>query len=194
MSWFSPSFSGALVNANALTLMLESFAGKSDSVTAFKLTLPDPCVFLLKSFAFFIAPDGITGFGIVLAEHCNLVSYSFILRIDWLKHFLKDHAMTCGVNGLKSFICLWCNTSIGTIGKERFHHTLLFMTKQRCSSAATSRLHQKLGIIDTSVATPDILTRHRIWCSQTYFWCLGDKSDVDWVVFHISSHFRTKIS
>jgi len=33
------------------------------------------------------------------------------------------------------------------------------MTKQRCSSvAATSRQHQKFGIIDTSVATSDILT------------------------------------
>jgi len=32
--------------------------------------------------------------------------------------------------------------------------TLPFMTKQRCSSAAaTSRLHQKFGVIDTSVAT-----------------------------------------
>ena len=43
MSWFSPSYSGALVNATALTLLLESFARKSDS--AFQLTLLDPCVF-----------------------------------------------------------------------------------------------------------------------------------------------------
>jgi len=35
MSWFSPSFSGALVNATALMLLLESFARKSDSVAAF---------------------------------------------------------------------------------------------------------------------------------------------------------------
>jgi len=35
MSWFSPSFSGALVNASALMLLLESFARKSDSVTAY---------------------------------------------------------------------------------------------------------------------------------------------------------------
>ena len=33
----------------------------------------------------------------------------------------------------------------------RFHHTLPFMTKQRCRSAA-ARLAQKFGIIDTSVA------------------------------------------
>jgi len=38
--------------------------------------------------------------------------------------------------------------------KARFHYTLPFMTKQRCSSAAaTSRLHQKFGVIDASVAT-----------------------------------------
>jgi len=45
--------------------------------------------------------------------------------------------------------------------KVRFHHRLGFMTKQRCGlAAATSRLQQKLGTIesDTSVATSDILT------------------------------------
>jgi len=31
----------------------------------------NPC---LRSFALFIAPDGIAGFGIVLVRHCNLVS------------------------------------------------------------------------------------------------------------------------
>ena len=35
VSWFSTSFSGALVNAIDLTLLLESFAEKSDSVAAF---------------------------------------------------------------------------------------------------------------------------------------------------------------
>jgi len=35
MSWFSPSFSGPLVNATALTLLLESFPRKSDSFAAF---------------------------------------------------------------------------------------------------------------------------------------------------------------
>jgi len=35
MSWFSPSFSDALVNPSALTLLLESFARKSDSVAGF---------------------------------------------------------------------------------------------------------------------------------------------------------------
>jgi len=83
----------------------------------------------------------------------------------------------------------------------RFHHTLRFMTKQRCSSvAATSRQHQKFGIIDTSVATSDFLTN---MTSDVMF---SDKflmSDVLWTnlmvtgflfFFHISSNFRTKIS
>ena len=127
--------------------------------------------------------DGITGFGIALAKHYNRVFCSFILRIDWLKPFLTDHAITCGVNGVNIFICLWCNTAILTIGtKVRFHHTLPFITKQR-SVAATSRLHQKSGIIDSSVATSNILTWHQMWCSQLNFWCLVDKSDVGWVVF-----------
>jgi len=41
---FTP-FSGALVNATALTLLLESFAEKKLSVAAFQLTLPDSCAF-----------------------------------------------------------------------------------------------------------------------------------------------------
>jgi len=105
----------------------------------------------------------ITGFGIVQSKHYNLVFCSFVLRIDWLKPFLTDHAITCGINGLNRFMCLWCNTTITTIERKvRFHHMLPFMTKQRCSSAAaTWRLHQKFGIIDTSVsvATSDILTQ-----------------------------------
>jgi len=39
-----------------------------------------------------------------------------------------------------------------------FHHMLLFMLKQRRSSAAaTLKLHQKFRIIDTSAATSEIL-------------------------------------
>jgi len=104
-------------------------------------------LFLLRSFALFIAPDGITGFGIAQFRHCNVVFCSFVLRIDWLKPFLSDHAITYGINGLNSFKCLWCNTTIVNIGRKvRFHHKLPFTTKQRCSSAAaTSRLHQKFG-------------------------------------------------
>ena len=106
--------------------------------------------------------------------HCNLVFCSFVLRIDWLKPFLTDHAITCDVNGLNSFMCLWCNATIVAIGRKvRFHHTLPFMTKQRCGSvAATSRQHQKFGIIDNSVVTSDILTWHQMWCSQINFSCL----------------------
>jgi len=74
-----------------------------------------------------------------------------------LKHFLTDRAITCGANGLS----LWRNTKLVAIARKfRFHRMLPFMTKQRCSSvAATSRLHQKIGIIEASVATSDILTR-----------------------------------
>ena len=53
----------------------------------------------LRSFALFIASDGITDFSIAQAKHCNLVFCSFVLRIDWSKFFLTDHAITCGVNG-----------------------------------------------------------------------------------------------
>jgi len=44
--------------------------------------------------------------------------------------------------------------------KVRFHHTLPFMTKQRSRLAVRLRRprDQKFGIIDTSVATYDILT------------------------------------
>ena len=98
-------------------------------------------VFLLRtrSFAlFFVARDGIIGFGIAPAKHCNLVfCSSFVLRIDWLKPFLTVHTITSGVNGLNGFIYLRCNTTISkTIGRKvLFHHRLRlpFVTKQRCS-------------------------------------------------------------
>jgi len=62
------------------------------------------------------------------------------------------------------FIYLWYNTMIVTIERKmRFRHMLPFMTKQRCSSAPeNSRLHQKFGIIYSSVATSDILTSHQM--------------------------------
>ena len=48
------------------------------------------------------------------------------------KPFLIEHAITCGVSGLTSFICLWCNARIVAIGRKVcFQHTLPFMTKQR---------------------------------------------------------------
>jgi len=52
------------------------------------------------------------------------------------------------------------------------HVTLYDETKRCISAAATSRLHQKFGVIDASVATSDILTWHQMWCSQINFWCL----------------------
>ena len=132
--------------------------------------------FFLEALPFSWAPDGITDFGIAQFRHCNLVCCSFVLRIDLLKRFLTDHATTCGAtaNGLNNFICAWCNTTIVTFGRKvRFHHTLPSSTKQRFSSAAaTSRLYQKFGIIDTSVVTSDILTWHQMWCVQINFWCL----------------------
>ena len=130
-------------------------------------------LFLLGSFSLFIVPDGITGFGVALAKLSLFLFFRSTNRL--IKIFVADDAMTCGViNGLDSFICLWCNAATVNIGiKVRFPHTLHFMTKQRCSSAsATTRLHQKFGIIDSSVATCDILTWHRMWCPQINFWCL----------------------
>jgi len=74
---FHLQFSGALVNATVLTLLLKSFAEKKNvSVAAFQLTLPDSC-----AFSPFLAPGGIIDFGIVLAKHCNLAFCSFILQI-----------------------------------------------------------------------------------------------------------------
>jgi len=45
------------------------------------------------------------------------------------------------------------------------------MTKQRCSpAAATSRLHQKFGIIDTSVATYD-MTSDMMFSDEFLMFC-----------------------
>jgi len=162
-----------LANAIALALLLESLLEKAIQSLRFSWHCLILALFLLRSFALLITLDGITDFGISLAKNCNLAFCPFVLRIDWVKPFLTNHAMTCGVNTLNNFIYLSCNTTIVTIGEVRFHHILSFMTKQRYSSAAaTSRLHQKFGVIDASVATSDILTRHQMCCSQINFWCL----------------------
>ena len=72
------------------------------------------------------------GYGPAVAKHCNLAFCSFVLKIDWSKTFLTEHAITCCVNGLTIFICLWCNARIVATGRKmRFHHELPFMTKQR---------------------------------------------------------------
>ena len=153
-------------------------------------------LFLLRSFALFIAPDDITGIGIAQSRHCNVVFCSFVLRIDSLKPFLRDHAITCGTNGLNSFICLRCNTTIVNIGrKARFYHKLPFMTKQRCSWLRLPRDCTRSS--GSLIPVLPLLTWHQIRCSQMNLWCFVDTSDVDWVVvfvFRICSHFRTKIS
>jgi len=76
---FSPSFSGALVNATALTLQV--LLEKAIQSWRFSLHCQVLALFL-RSFALFTAPDGIRGFGIAQAKHCNVVVCSFVLRID----------------------------------------------------------------------------------------------------------------
>jgi len=107
-----------------------------------------------------------TGFCIALAKHCNLIFCSFVLRIDWWKPFLTDYAITCGVNGLNSFMCLWCNTTIVAIGGK-------------CISTTCYPLWRNKGAVrlprprdSTNIATSDIFTWHQMWCSQINFWCL----------------------
>ena len=87
MSWFSPTFSGALVNATVLTLLLKSFAGKK----CFSRGVLASTARFLRLFSWetlpFLAPDSITDFGIALAKRCNLAFCSFVLQTDWSKTF-----------------------------------------------------------------------------------------------------------
>ena len=128
MSWFSPTFLGALVNVTVLTLLLKSSAEKK---TFQSRRLANSARFL-RFFSLetppFLAPDGITDFGIALAKHCKSLSALLFYKSTDQTPFMTEHALTCGVNGLVSFICLWCNAAIGR--KLRFQHTLPFMTKQ----------------------------------------------------------------
>jgi len=130
--------------------------------------------------------DGITDFGIALAEHCNLVFCSFVLEIDWSKKtFLTEHAITCGVNGLPSFIRLWCNARIVAIGRKvRLHHTLPFMTKQRSQEVRESLIlisnHSKTSFFRRSQGGPK-----GPWPSQTFRKC---SNFVLWEAF-----FQTKL-
>jgi len=131
--WFSPTFSAALVNATVLTLLLKMLCWKEKRFS--RGVLANTARFLRLFFletSPFLAPDGITDFGVVLAKHCiSLSALSFCKSTDE-KPFLTEHAMTCGVNGLTYFICLWCNARIVAIGRKvLFHHKLLFVTKQR---------------------------------------------------------------
>ena len=113
MCWFSPWFSGDLVNATDLTLLLESFAGKAIQSRRFSYHCQIFALFLFRSFTLFIAPDGIADFGIAQAKHCNLVFCSFVLRIGWLKPFLMAHAITCGANGLTWIASYVCSVATG---------------------------------------------------------------------------------
>ena len=114
MSWFSPTFSGALVNATVLTLLFKSFAGK----IRFSRGVSTNTARFLRFFSLetlpLLPPDGITDFGIALAKHCSLAFCSFFLQIADQKPFLTDHAITCGVKSLASFVCLWYNQGCHT--------------------------------------------------------------------------------
>ena len=152
MSWFLPEFSGALINATALKrCCLKVLLEKAIESRRFCQHCQILAFVLLRSFGLFVAPDGITvtGFGIALAKHCNLVFCSFVLQIDWIKKtFLTEHAIACGINGLASFICLWCHTTIvATIRKVYFHHIRypLWENKGPQFGWANSRWHKSYG-------------------------------------------------
>jgi len=82
MSLLSPTFSGALVNATFVTLLLKSLARKKRfSRGVLARTARFLRFFSLETLPF-LAADGITNFGIALAKHCNLVFCSFVLQID----------------------------------------------------------------------------------------------------------------
>jgi len=163
MSWFSPTFSGALVNATVSTLLLKSFAGKK----RFSRGVLANTARFLRFFSWetlpFFAADGITDFGIALAyKHCNFVSALSFYKSTNQKLFLTEHAITCG---LTSFICLWCNARIVAIGgKVRFYHTLHFMTKQRaqfgCGYPQTAQEITESLILTSIHSRTSLLLKH----------------------------------
>ena len=87
MSWFSSTFSGALVNATVLTFVLKRFAGKKHFSGGVLANTGRFLRFFSLETLPFLAPDGITNSGIALAKHCNLAFCSFVLQIDWSKTF-----------------------------------------------------------------------------------------------------------
>ena len=77
-----------------------------------------------------------------LSTAIALSALSFYKSTD--QKVLTEHAVTCDVNGLTSFICLWCNAIMVAIERKvRFHHTLPFVTKQR-SQFGCGYLHKML--------------------------------------------------
>jgi len=122
LSWFSPTFSGALVNATVSTLLLKSFAGKKRFSRGVLINIARFLRFFSLETLPFFAPDGITDFGITLAfcrpnssTAISLSALSFDKSTDQ-KLFLTEHVIT---NGLTRFICLWCSSArIVDIGRK----------------------------------------------------------------------------
>jgi len=67
-------------------LLLRSFAEKTFSRGVLVNTARFVRFFSLETLPF-LAPYGITDFGIALAKHYNLALCSFVLQIDWSKTF-----------------------------------------------------------------------------------------------------------
>ena len=103
MSWFSPTFSGALVKPTLVwrcclkVLLKNKWFSRGVLVNTARFLR----ISSLETLRF-LAPEGITDFGTALAKHCNHDFCSFVLQINWLKRFLTDHATACAVNGLAS--------------------------------------------------------------------------------------------
>jgi len=128
VSLFSTTFSGALANATFLTLLLKSFVGKKRFSRSVLTNTPRFLRFFsLETFPF-LAPDGITDFGIALAKHCNLVFCSFVLQIDWSKTFSDGSRNNMCCNKHHMFMMKRKNSSHW---RESFHHRLPFMTKKK---------------------------------------------------------------
>jgi len=77
-----PIFSSALVNAIALTLLLESFAEKQRFSREVLANTVRFLRFASLQTLRILSPEGIANFSIVLAKHCNLVFCSFVLHIN----------------------------------------------------------------------------------------------------------------
>jgi len=91
----------------------------------------------------FLSADGITDFGIALAN--TAISFSAL-------SFYKSTDQTCGgINGLTSFICLWCNKNSSHRRKSAFppYVTLYGETKVAVRLRLPPDRTRSYGIIDT---------------------------------------------
>jgi len=77
----------------------------------------------------------------------------------------------CGVNGLTSFICLWCHTTTMVGRKVRFHHTLPFMTKQRDAVRLQLPLNGPNKKLQHCLSC--ILITNLFWRESDYFRCIN---------------------